>query len=272
MQELLFILVTILQIAIGIIASIAKLTKDNNSQYPLNLTIAGWLLMLGVIFCIGLNISLYYVNDSQKNQFEAKLDLRDSINKRHIDSIQFQTVEKLAKYGLKIDSNKNEIIANLNDSLKRKTIIINGEDPYFNFYLDSAINIRMLNNDDVKMKINFCNYHATSKNINATIYVIGINNGKFILIGKPSIVRINSSMNKDEIISVSLNYFESTTEHVIQNKYYFYLKGTYFNSDLTKKFDVDQIAGFDMQLMANVNIFSKIENDIKEFIKPLIKK
>lgn len=264
MDVALFIFITILQIAIGLIASLFKLSKGQEYKFPTNLTFFGWTLFVCVILCIGLSITSFYLNKSSVENFESKLFIRDSINKLHIDSVHFKNVELLAKYSLKIDTNSQEVIKILKDSIYRNKTIFNGPDPYFSFYKDSALKVVKLSDSLIKVNAYFTSNYSLSRSINAKLSIVFNYNGQFKVLKQTNLF-VNSILDNGiaKAISFTLPINASTLYKI--NTLYFYLSGNYYNNDLTKKFKIDDIAVFDF-LSSNMRANSFIENEIKTVV------
>lgn len=126
-EYLLFAVATFLQLVIGVIASITKMTKDDNSKFPLNLTVGGWSLIIAFILCFGFSLTLFDMSVSEKQELIIAIKNRDSIHQIREDSIAAvykkqidnsyersikATNEALAKYYLRYNSNQN-VIENL---------------------------------------------------------------------------------------------------------------------------------------------------------------
>ncbi len=261
MELFLVIIVTFFQLVVGVIASISKLTKDDNSQYPRNLTVSGWLLMLSILICFAGSISLYFVSDNKKEELELKIETRDSLNRIYNDSMHLQTVELLARYGLKVDSSSNEIIKVIRDSSKSTTIIA-GVDPYVHF-CDNSVSLNSYLQDSASFNIQFCNLYARAAQVNINLYCIGVVDGKYNLVEGTFIPIINANMRVGEYSggNFSVVGFRNV------NQFFFYAKGSYFNSDNSKKFPIDQLVVFNVLQKTTTGVNGYFEQEIRSFLK-----
>lgn len=260
-EFLLFAGVTFLQLVIGIIASLTKLTKKDASTFPLNLTRGGWALMIAFVLCFGLSLALFQSSISEKEQLITDSQLRDSINKKHIDSIHYETEKLLAQYGLKVDSSKENIIKLLRDSLKKETYYIAEKNPVLSF-CNEGIVFKSYQDDVAEFNLNFCNNFSTAKNINLKYYCVVNDFGKYNLAENEINGFSNSILLPDEpaSLSVKIDGFRGI------NQFFFIAIGTYYNSDLTKKFTVQEILAYTVNSNRVGRVVGKYESEIYNYI------
>lgn len=262
MELLLFFFVTFLQLTVGIIASLTNIKTNENKPFPLNLTFAGWVLMISFVACIGFSVALFLFSEGKREKSEAQALINDSLHQKHIDSIQYNTIELLAKYGLKIDSNKSEIIQVLRDSIRTKTIIINEKNPLINF-CDQSVRLIDYVEDSVNFQIGLCTAFSPAKKVNVKVYCVVFNNGKFILPQGEIFAFNNDTMEPDKVYDVKINIMGFRNV----NQFIFVAVGSYYNSDLSKKFQLLESVAYLINTKRIGNLIGEHQSELFRFLK-----
>ena len=191
---------------------------------------------------------------SEQVKAEKDLEKRDSLNKLFLDENNRKLIttftDALVQYGLKYDSAKKEIERIVKDSSKKIIQYNYGSDPTLTVNPNDGIKfINSASGDN--FEIRFKNFNATSKNINILIYCCvwertdtpnvsyRFKDIKHLLTSNQ--FATNYQMLKDHISSIKLNLKYSATS---TSMYYFLIKGSYSNSDNTKKFTIDALYTF----------------------------
>ena len=226
----------------------------NEERFPKNFTVRGWLLILCCAITTICTIFLFIKSDSDdddnKIELQTGLKVRDSVNQLKIDKANEEyvikldknntnTIELLAKYGLKVDSAQLRIAKLVQDSARVVKKYYNTEDPIF-----SLCNVTIVSqkNDSISLKHYYCSEDATSYSIDFTLDIFCITTkNEFIEIWKNKrIVQPNTIIkkDKDQNIRMTLPWIPNAKQYI------FNIKGSY------KKFDgkiipLDEITAYD---------------------------
>ncbi len=243
-----------MQTLIAIIPLKGKLS-DNRFKFPKNFTKLGYSLICCCIITTICSILLFIKsekdNDDSQNKLHSELSNRDSINQikfdlaknqyiEKLDSNNKNTIELLAKYGLKYDSAAKRIEKLVKDSTNRQTTIINSEDPNFDL---CKIQVERETNDSLFFKMTFCSENATSYDIDFKLDLIskiGRTKPYFYLIKELQVMHPKSIINKGKYSSLIMGIKNIKYCRI----YFFHIRGSY------KKFDhklipLESIIAFD---------------------------
>lgn len=186
------------------------------------------LLVLALILIIVSIKQSQVTNDLNKLSIasaEIKMAKRDSINQSKDDMDRLKTTEMLARYGLKVDTQNNEIVKILKDPTSRKITNNYGEDP--------VLDLSEAKVDGKKIFLKFTSYQATSYDINVKIDILGdVNNKTIMLVRDRFVIAENAIIIKNK--SLENNW---TIDHFIIpsiSRFYFKLHGSYKKSNGTK--------------------------------------
>ena len=252
----------------GLIAIIPLKGKlsDNRFDFPKNFTRLGYSLIVCCIITMICTILLFSKSEKEEDEYKtilkSELSTRDSIHQKRIDqanekyilkldSNNKNTIELLAKYGLKYDSSQKVIAKLVQDSSKRNITIINGDDPVLMFCSGSGIYDVIHRKDTLFFKIKLCSEKATSKIEELKVTTLGSKSNyldpdpnNFKLLGKDKIIQDKySQVESNSISEIEINYSPVPYYSMIFVRIY----GTYYNSDKSKKFTIDVIYGYDIE-------------------------
>lgn len=265
MKLILTISVAILQAFIVIIPLKGKLS-DNRRKFPYNFTFRGYILIICCLLTITCTTLIFIITDKvdekSKQILFNQLRSSDSLHQQRIiesgnkyinklDSSDKNTIELLAKYGLKYDSSQNIIAKLIKDSTKRNVTIVNGEDPVLMLCSGNGIKNAVFNGDTLSLNILLCSEKSTSKIKELNLTILS-SNGTYTTSKNYDLALIRKShkiQNKySQIESNSSTEIETTYFHVLnQNMIYLRITGEYTNFDNTKHFPIDIIYGYDIK-------------------------
>ena len=230
----LFVILAIIQVVIALLPSLGRLYHEENGVSSYKTTIWGKTLLvssiLGLLFTIGLY--LYSENKEGENKQELKNELakRDSLSHLEIEQSKNETIEALAKYGLKYDSAKKEIITFIKGSTNakdEKTVI--GICPS-----DIGIVTERISDKEIHLDIRFCNFGnnpAYKVNITAEVLVKKDETLQHNEFGK-SPYNLTISNQTTYVMKGKLNV---NTIKWTEDTLYLFLKGVYSNYQNTSK-------------------------------------
>ena len=255
METVFVILVILLQIYIGIAASIGNLKKKGDLSYPRNLTSWGWTLMISCILCFGLSIALYFINKDTQ-------EIRDIIAERKRVESNKEIFKALAEYNLQYSDSLKKVIEIVKDSAKRTTNIFPEIEPVF------KLNFKPVSLDSSKESYRYFSiilmaYKGEIYNASASMHIIKKSGSEYSLIRGPELNGIeNQRVTEGEEIFLHANLYASQGVMI-----YFYVKGAYTNNKKSKKYLIDEICGFDFKNMNSGMPNARDERDIRSFLK-----
>jgi hypothetical protein len=179
--------------------------------------------------------ALVIMQSSSDSTIQAGID---SANRRLFDNLS----EALYKQGLKFDSVKNEVTAIKNDTSRKANVY--GPDPFVSLCNDSLITIlEYPTQSSIRFRLAICNSEAACKNLKLSASIVGEDNDHNLFF-----------LSKHELISNgSMSNGTRSTIRIITGyapdalKYYFLIKGSYFDVRKTKKFTVDDLYLYDLK-------------------------
>ena len=268
-----------MQTLIVIIPLKGKLS-DNRTKFPKNFTKLGWFLISCCVVTTICTIIFFILTDREEEKgkliLSTQLQQRDSIHQQKIieagksytaklDSSNKNTIEALAKYGLKYDTAQKRIEKLVSDSSKRNITIIQGNDPVFGICSDKGIRIQEKHGDTLDLVFSYC-YKYSPANLKLSLYTVGAIGGQFILIGK-----MNNYFSKKNGLEIDGAFEDQLT--VINgsksSKLFFYITGTYTKQGNSKVINIDEVYSYD--ITSNKSGFSsdKIKENIKSFVNTI---
>lgn len=160
MKTILFVILAIIQVVIALLPSLGKLYREENGPFSYKTTVWGKLLhiacILGLLFTIGLYLYTQEEEENSRKSLTMGLSQRDSLHRIHLDSIQNNTIELLAKYGYKVDSSNNQIIKAIDISK------VNIESPLIEVCKDGIKGLHKTN-DSLYFNLSLCNKKMISQ-------------------------------------------------------------------------------------------------------------
>lgn len=230
---------TIIISAMQVLIVIVPLKKEQASKKYglLNLSKRVYFVAVCCLIAFACTIVLYNLVDNEVQASKSKFenDLRSELQKANekyvskLDSNKLQTIEVLAKYGLKVDSAQTRIEKLVKDSANRVTKIYNSEDPDFSMY---SIETVKQNRDTLTLKISYSSSDATSYAVNFIVDVLYIDTDNHFRFFEKNYTPLapNLILNKDKVISMDLIFVSPPeTDNII-----FHVKGSYFKFDKKK--------------------------------------
>jgi hypothetical protein len=161
--------------------------------------------------------------ESAKLVREQELNRADSMAEARINKSKTETIDALAKWGLRIDSTNLSIKRILNTT-KRTVNIKYGDDPVVHLCNENGLVFKQYKDNTYTFKVDLCNYLAPSTDIDVNFRVLGISNNNEILdFGDFTPYPKNLSLSKNEGNDVEI-YIKSFTSVSLL---YFDLKGSY---------------------------------------------
>lgn len=265
MKLILTIIVAILQAFVVIIPLKGKLS-DNRRKFPYNFTVKGYLIILCCLLTMTCTTLIFIITDKADERSRQilfnQLRSSDSLHQQRIinsgnkyinklDSSDKNTIELLAKYGLKYDSSQNIIAKLIKDSTKRNVTIVNGEDPVLMLCSGNGIKKAVFNGDTLILNILLCSEKSTSKIKQLQLTILSTN-GTYLTSNKYDFILIKKAHNiqnkYSQIESNSSTEIETIYFHVLnQNMIYVRMTGEYTNFDNSKQFPIDIIYGYDIR-------------------------
>jgi hypothetical protein len=268
-----------MQTLIVIIPFKGKLS-DNRSKLSKNFTKLGWFLISCCIVTTICTVIFFILTDSEEEKskltLSTQLQVRDSLHQQRIieagksyteklDSSNKNTIEALAKYGLKYDTAQKKIEKLVSDSSKRNITIIQGNDPIFGLCSDNGIRIKEKHGDTLDLIFSYC-YKYSPANLTLSLYTVGVIGGQFILIGK-----MNNYFSKKNGFEIDGGFEDQLTvlNGSKSSKLYFYLTGSYTKKGNGKIIVIDEVNGYDLNVNESGFPSDKIKENIKSFVNTI---
>jgi hypothetical protein len=260
---------------ITVITSIDTLHEDSGTWAGRN-----WKKISIVLCFVALVWITSFQYDQAKTQKLVDKTSLDSTRKASDSSIQagidsgnnklFKNLSvALGKQNLKLDSVTNELVKIKNDTARRAPVIY-GPDPVITLCTDSSIVLFDYPQSNlVRFKINVCANQAAAKKIGLSAYIVGEDNlHNLVYLGVKDIATGKVTMDNHTVMTGKL-----TTSYVpTAIKYYFLIRGSYFDIRLTKRFFVDELFLYDMvRRMSGTVALKNVEDSVMAKI-PLTKK
>jgi hypothetical protein len=245
MKLILTVIIAAMQFLIVIIPLKGKMT-DGRLNFP-HLTKKGKYLVTCCIATLIASIWLFIRIDNDENESQQKFenDLKielkkanDSYNSK-MDLSNKNTIEILAKYGLKVDSSQKRIEKLVKDSTNIVTKIYNSEDPDFGMYNIETIK---RTTDTLKIKLIFSSNDATSYKVNfkMDIAVIDLKGKLKVILRNFNTLAPNVTMNKNKGLSHEVSFSNPNYHSII-----FRLKGDYYKFD-HKRIILDKLYSYEI--------------------------
>lgn len=207
--------------------------------------------------------------NEQKKDLEQKKEkkINDSIAQARINAAVGEVSDKFGKavgqYNLRVDSGFDGVIKMVRDSAKRVYSLIKEDDPYFGLCIPdtSSIKFEKVDNRKTLVKMNFCSYKSTSRNIYLNLaFIIASKEGYKIV---TEVAFTNTDVREDALTQLRR---EITITNSINDNIYVYMYGSYTNSSNSKHFIVNKLSI--MNVVTNDSPISSISEikEIKSFL------
>ncbi len=270
------IFVILLAIATGYLTFLTTkggLTDNRFSNFWKKITKRGKLVLYLLLFILLLLIGQEWNSQTDNNRrnlsLEKERNLRDSIIKERVKTGVDSASEKLfndvvkafEKQELRLDTVK-KTVERIRDS-SGKIINVVSEIEH-SFKLDiNPVTLDSSHGNTRFFKINLRAFKGEIYNINVDIEIIKKSGNEYFLFPKKEIVGIrNDRATEGEIIFVTPRIYASLGTII-----YFYVHGSYTNSNKSKKYPIDEICLFDFNEMSSGSPNAQAMYDVRNFLK-----
>ncbi|MHA3789355.1 hypothetical protein ACX0HA_14185 [Flavobacterium hauense] len=274
---ILTILVGFFQLICGIMPLTGKISDLRRRPYYKILTWRGWVIVTLSLFSVLCTITLFIISENESDNKDQKLknDLLDrdirhekaivNAGKDYIDKLgenQRETAEALAKYGLKYDATKDEIVKIAKgDTLRYKP------EPIIQIAINKGISVDSIYANMAHFKVRIENRIAPAKNVDLKYYLLSKKNKQISILNRTPY----QFLGKDADLDYNTEYTEKIKYPYNQvDAIYIYLCGTFKNSD-GKKYTLSQFYVYDFNkkdfgLLTGINYEIAVDLLIKQGI------